>query len=176
MKKILFTIFLLSFSVVFSQKSGPIIEEFGKIFDVESPDLLLKKNTKYKVIFDVYTNGEDKSKVNRSIETVARFLNMHVQQGVPLKNMKVVLVLHGKATDNALNDDSYQEKFNQKNPNSELLSALKKANVETFVCGQSFSSKKYTRENLSENVKLSLSALTALIEYQSKGYQIINFN
>ncbi|TYP99073.1 intracellular sulfur oxidation DsrE/DsrF family protein [Tenacibaculum adriaticum] len=176
MKKILFTLFLLSFSVVFSQNAGPIIQDYGKTFTIENPDLLLKKDTLYKVIFDVYTDVEKSSEINRSIETVARFLNMHAQQGVPLENMKVVLVLHGKATKNALNDVGFEKKFGHKNPNSELLAALKKSNVSTFVCGQSFTARGYKRDDLSSNVKISLSALTALVEYQSKGYQIINFN
>ena len=62
------------------------------------------------------------------------------------------------------------------NPNAELLSALKNANVEIYVCGQSYLFNKYKFEDVSENVKVSLSALTALVEYQSNGYQIINFN
>ena len=63
-----------------------------------------------------------------------------------------------------------------KNPNAELIEALQKENVEIYVCGQSFLFSKFDLDNVSENVKVSLSALTALVEYQSNGYQIINFN
>lgn len=174
-KVILFFFFLLSF-ISISQENNPIIKDFGKVFTVKKPDLLLKKNKVYKVIFDVYTDSKKKSKTNANIITVARFLNMHKKQGVSKSNMKVALVLHGKATKNALSDDAYQIKYKKNNPNSKLLRALKKANVDIFVCGQSFASRGFSKEDLSKDVLLSLSALTALVEYQSNGYNIINFN
>ena len=114
--------------------------------------------------------------VNPLINTVARYLNMHAQQGVPLENMKVAFVMHGKAAKNALSNEAYREKYQLNNPNAALIAALKEANVDIYVCGQSFMSRGLPLEGLSKNVKLSLSALTALVEYQERGYKIINFN
>lgn len=176
MKKpvLLFIVFVISFQVQSQKKVS--VADFGKVFQIENPDLLLQKDNIYKVVFDVYTDGKKKSKKNSSIVTVARFINMHIQQGVPAKNLKVALVLHGAATKNSLNDLSYLKKYGKKNPNSRLLSALKQANVDIFVCGQSLYAKGYKKENISKNVQLSLSALTALVQYQSNEYQLINFN
>lgn len=176
MKKVILIFSLLLNIVGFSQINKAVVKDFGKVFTVENPDLLLKKDKVYKVIFDVYTDSKKNSKINSSIVTVARFLNMHKRQGVSKKNMKIALVLHGKATKNALSDAAYQNKYRKKNPNSKLLNALKKANVDIFVCGQSFASRGFSRKDLSKDVLLSLSALTALVEYQSNGYNIINFN
>ncbi len=176
---------LLSLSIacitnIYSQesktKSGPVIKDFGGVYKINKPDLLLEKNKKYKVIFDVYTDGKNNKKLNSSINTIARFLNMHAQNNIKPEYLDIVLVLHGAATKNALSDDAFKKEFKIKNPNTELIKALKKADVKIYVCGQSFAYKGYQKKDMSKNIKLSLSALTALVEYQSQGYQLITFN
>ena len=157
-------------------KVGSIIENFGKVYQVENPDLLLKKDTKYQVIFDIYTDKSKKNQKNPLLNTVARYLNMHAQQGILLENMNVVVILHGAATKNVLNDIAYQKHFETKNPNSLLIKELNKANVKLYVCGQSFVANGFKLDEKSSHVKLALSALTALVEFQHNDYQIINFN
>lgn len=152
------------------------IADFGKVFNIEKPDLVLQKDKVYKVVFDVFTDGKKKSKKNGAIVTVARYISIHVQQGVPKGNLKVALVLHGAATKNALNDATYLKKYGKENPNSALLHALKQANVDIFVCGQSLYAKGYKKEHIATDVNVSLSALTALVHFQTAGYQQINFN
>jgi len=152
------------------------IGDFGKVFKIENPDLVLQKDKVYKVVFDVFTDGKKKSKKNAAIVTVARYISMHLAQGVPKGNLKVALVLHGAATKNTLNDAAYLEKYGKENPNSALLHALKQANVDIFVCGQSLYAKGYKKEHTSKDVNVSLSALTALVHFQTAGYQQINFN
>ena len=173
-----FCVFSIGFSI-FSQEEiskGPILKEFGNVYEIENPDLLLENNKTYKVIFDVYTNGENIEKINPSINTVARFINMHAQTGIKLKDMEIVLVLHGKATKNVLNDDAFMKKYKTENPNSKLIAALKEVGVKTYVCGQSLTYHGFQKNDLSKNVGMSLSALTALVYYQTKGYQLISFN
>jgi len=171
---------MLYCTITFAQENktikGPVIKDFGQVYKVKNPDLILDKSKKYKVIFDVYTDGKNSKKQNASINTVARFLNMHAQQGIKVQNLELVLVLHGAATKNALSDKAFQREFKINNPNTELIKALKKANVKVYVCGQSFAYKGYQNNDLSKNVSLSLSALTALVHYQTAGYQLITFN
>lgn len=181
MKDILFfSIFILFSTSIFSQESktkkGPIIENFGQIYSVENPDLVLDKNKKYKVIFDIYSDVKSDKKMNTSINTVARFINMHAAQGIPLENIDIALVLHGEATKNALSDAAYMKNFKVKNPNNKLLKALEQAKVNMYVCGQSFMHHGYNKADLNESVRLALSALTALTYYQTEGYQLITFN
>ncbi|MBE0424924.1 MAG: DsrE family protein, partial [Lutibacter sp.] len=157
-------------------KTGPIIDGFGKAYLIENADLRLNINTEYKVIFDIYTDNSKEDTINPLLNTVARFLNMHAQQGVLKENMKVAVILHGAATKSALSNYAYKNKFETNNPNSELIQKLKNANVELYVCGQSYFAGGYLLNDKSTDVKLALSALTALVEYQTNGYQIINFN
>jgi len=181
MKDILFYSFFILFSTsIFSQDIKPvkdaIIKNFGQVYTVDNPDLLLDVNKTYKVIFDIYSDEKRVKNLNPSVNTVARFINMHAAQGVELSNLNIVVVLHGEATKNALTDEAFQDYHVVKNPNTELISALKAANVKIYVCGQSFAHKEFERKDLSKNVEMSLSALTALVYYQSEGYQLITFN
>ena len=179
-KYFLLCIVFISITNSYSQKTktvkGSVITNFGATYNIENPDLLLKTDTKYKVIFDVYSDGKNKEKINSSINTVARFLNMHEQNGTKPENLEVVLVLHGAATKNALSNTAFKNKFKSNNPNSVLIKALKNAHVKVYVCGQSFIHSGYSKKDLSKNVKLSLSALTSLVYYQTEGYQLITFN
>jgi len=180
MIRILFLLVFSSFITINAQqtvtKMGPILESFGNVYQLENPDLLLKKDKEYKVIFDIYTDRSKGEKINPLLNTVARYLNMHAQQGVLPINMKVIVIMHGAATKSVLSDTAYQKQYKTANPNSQLIHALKKANVELFVCGQSYLAHGFEIKEKSEEVKLALSALTALVEYQSEGYQLINFN
>ncbi|MCF6349102.1 MAG: DsrE family protein [Flavobacteriaceae bacterium] len=180
MTRILFLLILIGTISVNAQqtetKMGPILNDFGKVFQIENPDLLLKKDKEYKVIFDIYTDGSKGEKINPLINTVARYLNMHAQQGVPKENMKVIVIMHGAATKSVLSDTAYQKKFSTENPNSALIDALKEANVELFVCGQSYLAHGFDLNDKSSDVRIALSALTALVKYQSEGYQLITFN
>lgn len=171
---------LICYSVCYAQsaetKAGPIINDYGQVFTVNEADLLLEKDKTYKVIFDVYTDDKKVSNMNPLINTVARFMNMHGQNGVPEENMELVIVLHGAATKNALSDKAFNKAYKRDNPNSGLMAALNQKSVKIYVCGQSLLSKGYRAEDVSKDVDVSLSALTALVKYQAEGYQLINFN
>lgn len=165
---------------VTAQKSkpvyGPVFKEFGQVYQVENADLLLDIDKGIKVIFDVYTDEKKSSIMNPLLNTVARFINMHARYGLTVEQMDIVVVLHGAATKNALTEKAFKKEFKNKNPNYELLHALQEQGVRTYVCGQSLISKGYQEKDVSESVGVSLSALTALVKFQSEGYQLINFN
>ena len=86
----------------------------------------------FKAVFDVAKAPEDPSKRNPYIETAARFLNMHVNAGVPVENLKVRMAMHGQASYGLLKNEFYKEKYGVDNPNIGLLEALDKAGVESY--------------------------------------------
>ena len=96
-------------SVKAQVKTGPVLDDFGPVYPIEDADLLPDSDRLYKVIFDVYTDERKSDRMNPLIHTVARFLNMHGRYGVAEENMKLVLVLHGTATKNALSDNAYKK-------------------------------------------------------------------
>jgi intracellular sulfur oxidation DsrE/DsrF family protein len=155
-------------------RAGPVIEEFGAVFDVpgidwEAPDV------EYRAVFDVRDPAESPGERNRSIETVARYLNMHVRAGVPRGKLHAVLVLHGGAAKGALRDDAYRERFGTANPDRELIEAIIEAGAEVILCGQSAMSRGFPAADLAPGVRLALSAMTALVAYQQQGYSLIAF-
>lgn len=164
--------------IAFAQetKTGPVLEEFGAVFSVPEADLKLATDQTHKVIFDVYTDPGGEAEMNPLLNTAARYLNMHGQNGLEEDKMKVAVVLHGSGMKNALSNESYRARYGRDNPNSGLLTALEQSGVEIFVCGQSMKSRGFSKEDLASPVKLSLSAMTALVHFQEQGYQIINFN
>ena len=170
-------VFLIFPLFLFSQtETGPVINDFGEVYPVEQPDLLLTPGNQYKVIFDVHTNPGKQGQPNPLINTVARFLNMHARTGIDVKNLDVVLVLHGEATSASLSPEAYSTHFKTNNPDYELLKSLQSAGVKIFVCGQSFVRRGYKQHERSQYVKMALSALTALVRYQTEGYSLITFN
>ena len=102
--------------------------------------------------------------------------NMHGQTGLKKEQLQIVVILHGAGAKNALNDQAYHKKFGRSNPNTELLKALDGVDVDLYICGQSMYIRGYSPADLAEPVKLSLSAMTALVHFQEQGYQLINFN
>ncbi|WP_291870839.1 DsrE family protein [Maribacter sp.] len=155
--------------------SGPVIKEFGKVYKIEKQDFKINTSQDFHVVFDVAKSPEEKDIKNKWIETAARFLNMHAQNGVSLDNMKVALVLHGSAFKDVMSNEAYMKKYGTINPNEKLNTALLKANVQIILCGQSAVYRELKKEDLIPGVQLSLSAMTALIQLQNQNYRLINF-
>ena len=75
---------------------GTVITQFGEVATVDA-NMTVPKRTKFKVLFDAGKAAETGS-VNRTLNSAARFLNMHAEAGAAEKNMKVAIVFHGKAS------------------------------------------------------------------------------
>ncbi len=158
-----------------TKEAGPVISEYGKVYKVENPDIKVDTTKTYKLVFDIMNSPDDPSIRNASIETAARFLNMHAQSGVPVDQLHVMLVVHNKASKDLANSKVYEEKYGVVNPNEGLINALLEANVQIVFCGQSAASRGFPKEKLIPQVQLALSAMTALSQAQEDGYQLIKF-
>ena len=163
-------------------RAGTAIAEYGKIADVVS-DQPFSKRTKFKVVFDAAKPGTP-GEVNRSFNSLARFINMHHAQGVPVKNIKLALVLHGGAAKDVTRDSYYigetEKNVDGKteqigNANAPLIKALLENGVEIYVCGQTAAYYDIKNEDLLPGVKMSLSAMTAHALLQQKGYTLNPF-
>lgn len=171
-------LFLLVFSLTMQaqeKNSGPILKDYGKVWSVQNPDFNTQKNTVYKVVFDIMNSPDSPKELNRSIETAARFLNMHAQAGVPPENLKVAMVVHNKASKDLLDSKFYETKYSVANPNQQLIEGLLKANVSIIFCGQSSLSREIPIAETIEGTQLALSAMTALVLLQNEGYRLIKF-
>lgn len=86
---------------------GPLISGFGKHAAVQQ-DLLVDKDMQFNVVFDVGSTGEPKT-LNKRFDSLARFLNMHVANGIAPEDIQLALVIHGKASVDVLNEVAYQK-------------------------------------------------------------------
>jgi len=100
---------------------------------------------------------------------------MHANEGMKAEQLHVAMTIHGSAWQDILTDEAYQEKFGVPNPNSQLIKALNEAGVDIILCGQTASFRGVTSETKLPEVKLALSAMTALLQYQDQGYRFIKF-
>ena len=150
---------------------GPVIESSGPVFTVENPDLTIPAGFVFKAVFEVTDSSSSPEAVNAAIDNASRFLNMHVEAGVPVEDVQVALVIHGAATTAVLDNDGYRERFGSDNPNLPLFDALSDAGVRLYVCGQAANVFQIPREHITSQVDLALSAMTALVMLEAEGYQ-----
>lgn len=155
------------------KKSGPVVEGYGQVWAIENPDFKTDTSQEFKVVFDVKDGPESDTEININLNTVARFLNLHAQNGIPLSQLKVALIVHGTAARNLLSDEAHQKRYQVKNPNRELVEKLLDAEVEVIMCGQSSKTRDLPKEDLIPGVKIALSAMTANIQLQNQGYRPI---
>lgn len=145
----------------------PLIEGYGPVIPL--PNVVQQPQTGTKVVFDITANKEPK-KVLAGLERVAVLMNLAYTAGVKGKNIEVVLVLHGSATDVALNSKAFAKEFGYDNPSVDLIRKLKKAGVKLYICGQSLSRKGYDFELVSEDFTIASSAMAVCINYQKAGF------
>ncbi len=155
--------------------TGPIIDNFGPVYRIDAPDFATPSDAVIRALFEVAVAADEPDQLNRRIESLARFLNMHAQAGVPRENLKLALVVHGTAGKDLLGNEGYQKRYGRDNPNLALLNDLIAFGVEVVLCGQTQSARGLPREELAPGVKVALSAMTALVALQSQGYHLAAF-
>lgn len=157
------------------KSAGPLIKDYGAVWDVPNPGFETNTDLEYRVMFDIYKSPNDPNKLNLGLNTLARFMNMHAKAGVPAENIKAVAIVHNQASWDMLMDDAYVEKYGLPNPNRELIEQLKAAGAEIYQCGQSLYSRGVPRDKLLKEVEVALSAMTVILNLQKEGYQLIKF-
>lgn len=149
---------------------GPIVHSGGAVFPV-TPDFETPLDIDYRVAFDVSVGG-DTERMSTSLNTVARYLNMHARAGVPRDRLDAAVVVHGTAVMDVLSPDAYRARTGGANPNQALLQELLDAGTRVIVCGQSAASRGFAASELADGVELALSAMTAFVALQREGYLV----
>lgn len=154
--------------------AGTVFLEFGKVAAVET-DFEIPKRAKFKVLFDA-TQGADAGEINRSLNTVARFMNMHAEADVAEKNMKAAIVFHSKGSFDLTKAGYYGKKFEgSENANAAIVKALTDKGVRIILCGQTAAYYDISNADLLPGVEMALSAMTAHALLQQQGYTLNPF-
>lgn len=154
-----------------AKESFPRIEGAGGVFAV--PAEMPERNTVHRLVIDATGDERTPAGLNRRLDAAARAVNLYALAGVPPENVKIAVVVHGKATVAVLSDEAFNEKFGMANPDADLLAKLRRAGVEVHVCGQALMHQGYSPEEVHADVRVSLSAMTKLASLQAAGYSLI---
>lgn len=166
---------LISLPFAWAQQAndGPIIEGFGAVYTIDQAEYPADPERTYRVVFDVASGPENANELNKAMNTLARFLNMHAQSGVPLENLQVVAVMHGGSARHSLTDAAYHKRYGVNNPHTGLIGQLIEAGIDLYLCGQSMHARGFERDEVNKHIDISLSAMTILIDKQAAGYSMI---
>ena len=145
-------------------ETGPVIENFGPSAIVPGASTL-PEDASFNISFDTRDKAED-GEPNRTLVSAARFLNMHGRAGVDPKNIRLAVVVHGKAVKDVTSDAA---------DSLPLIAALKQQNIRIIVCGQSAAYYGVTTDVLAPGVEMALSAMTAHALLQQDGYTLNPF-
>jgi intracellular sulfur oxidation DsrE/DsrF family protein len=150
----------------------PALEGVGKMHPLPRAAYQPEKNEIYKIVFSVQA-GSKPDELNPSLDRVARTVNLYVSAGVPLNHLKFVAVMYGAATDAALDNEHYRQKYSVDNPNLDLIRKLHNAGVNVAVCGQAVAEHRDHYEWIAPEVTLALSALTTITTLEHEGYVLM---
>jgi len=153
---------------------GPVFTEFGNVASVETT-MEIPADAAFAIAFDTST-AADLGEINRTLGSAARFINMHVEAGVPQDNIRVAVVVHGSAGFDLTNAERYGAHYEgAENANAAAIEALIANNVQIILCGQSAAYYEIGVGDLLPGVDMALSAMTAHALLQQAGFTLNPF-
>jgi intracellular sulfur oxidation DsrE/DsrF family protein len=129
----------------------------------------------YKALFDVTKAAASPKAPAPGVLQAGDLVNTLVAGGVPMKQIKLVLVFHGGGVDAIRTDADYRARHGVANPNLPILDQLKKAGGQLDVCGQNLAGDKVDPKLLTPLVAVAADALVVLTTYQNQGYALMSF-
>lgn len=150
----------------------PVINGYGKIKYSKNVAVQPDNNLTYKIVYKI-TTSDTREGVNKGLNGIAHAINMLGCADIKSNAVKIVATIQGPATSIVLTDKAYQEKFGQNNPNTKIIELLSSYGVKLFVCSQATAYKKIEEEQINENITQALSGSSVLLNYQLKGYALM---
>ena len=154
---------------------APAVPEADGYVEIPNAAVPPVKGRVYKAVFDANRAADKPSQLLPAVNNLGSELNAFAAAGLPKSAAKFVLVFHGPAMDALLDDGHYKAKHGVGNPNLKVLSRLKAAGVEMFVCGQNLAADKVDPRTLTQDVRVASDALIVLMTYQNDGYALLSF-
>jgi len=175
---ILLPTILFASSVSFAQFGKPqatVIPEADGYVSIPNAAVPPDKKRVYKTVWDGTKAAKDPAQILPVLNMAGSELNAFAAEGVPAKNVKFVIVFHGGSLNGIMDDEHYKAKFGMANPNLKVLSEMKKAGVEIYVCGQNLIGENIDFKTISPDVRVASDALIVLMAYENDGYALLSF-
>lgn len=151
----------------------PAIQGHGGVTPLPDAANQPSPETAHKAVFELRTTPDDPGRLNPGLERVARAVNVFAAAGVPADRREFVVVVHGPATRDVLDDAHYRREYGTANPNTALIAALRQAGVSVHVCGQALAKHAFESDWVDDHVHVALSALSDLVIYGERGYALV---
>jgi intracellular sulfur oxidation DsrE/DsrF family protein len=182
MRLTLVAAFLLAFQLASAASAvhwpkpvAPVIKQADGYVAIPQAAVMPQHSRVYRAVFDATLSASDPNQIVPGLNMAGSELNLLAGAGLSIKNARFVVVFHGGALDAVLDDAHYRAKHRVPNPNLAVISALKKAGVELFVCGQNLAFENVDPAAVTQDVKIALDALVVLMAYQNDGYALMGF-
>lgn len=144
------------------------------VMPVQDPLMTYNPALDYKVAIDLYGTVKDSTAIHSAILEVARTYNLNIANGVPPEKIEIAAVIHGGLIQAILNEENYESKYSQPNPNLVAIKALEEVGVKFYVCGQSMAFYNLDASNITSMVNMAVSAKTTFITLGQMGYSYLN--
>lgn len=140
--------------------------------DKTSPVALLDRcDPAYKLVLDLNSASPSPGEVNPGLVAVSGLVKLFQAQGAKSSAMRIVVVIHGAATDVALRSEAYRRKANgQGNPNLSLVQELADAGVVFAVSGPSMTSRNIAQKDIAAPVRIGPAADLIFFKFEENGY------
>jgi intracellular sulfur oxidation DsrE/DsrF family protein len=154
--------------------------DWGAIAPIQGVTFHSDHNMKYNLLLELtaFVNKSDDSlalgSVNPAIAYTGRLINLHMVDGIPKKNINVVMAVHGMALNAFLSNEKYKAKYGMDNPNLALIKELQAFGVKMIACGQAMYFQNLEKADMTEGVEVAVSAQTVLSAFQLKNYVLYN--
>lgn len=156
-------------------KVFPVIKGYGGVWPVAEREDVPDTAKIYYLLADVKAGAPAPDQVAAGWEKVATAINLQVQSGIPLRNIRLSIIVSGTATATVLGANSFLRTFGYDNPHLRLIDQLATITEDIYVCGQAWQTLGYRPDQLLPQVKLAFSALTIRSHFSQKGYTILDF-
>lgn len=147
-------------------------------FAITPPEIIgISKTKQIRVAYDVKDDVWEAG-IGKALYYVRGLLEAYKSLGVPERELKISVVLHGPTVYWALNDDAYRQYKNDPfdfNPNAQVLRELTEHGVSVEICNSTMKGKGWIASDLLPGMVVVHDAYTRLIDLQQQGYSYIRF-
>ena len=166
---------LLCLSASAQTNSSPIIPEADGFVILRNASFQPDKNLTYKAIYNATRIPGDAKQILPALNMAGSELNAFGVCNISISHAKFVIVFHGDAIYGILDNAHYKQKFGTDNPNLKVLTEMKKAGVQLFVCGQNLLAENIDYKTVASDVTLASDALIVLMTFQNDGYALMDY-
>lgn len=148
---------------------------FGATAEVSDASMRPDRRSRVRAVFPATRAAASPDKVVPALDKAARYLNLLALEGIRVAPGDVVVVISGPATRAVLRDEAYRAGAPgvPANPNLPLIRTLRSAGAVVSVCGQALRGQRMADADVAREVRRDLSAMTTLVELQSRGHALI---